>query len=101
MINFDKKELLKLAKLSALKLYDLEIENLVNDLKKLLEYTEELNEVLLAKEVDCIKNINVFREDKAIPKDSTSLLKQAPELKNRYFVVPPTLKKNKLKWGKK
>jgi len=95
MIKFDKNELLKLAKLSALKLYNSEIESLMKDLQKLLNYTEELNEVEISPEVESIKNINIFRNDKVIQQDSTPLLKHAPKLKDCYFVVPPTLEKNK------
>ena len=41
MINFNKEELLKLAKLSALKLNDQEANVLVEQIKVLLDYTKE------------------------------------------------------------
>ncbi|MBD3273333.1 Asp-tRNA(Asn)/Glu-tRNA(Gln) amidotransferase subunit GatC [Candidatus Dependentiae bacterium] len=92
MVKFDKEELLKLADLSALKLYDDEIDNLVDQIKKLLDYTEELSQVKLSKEVAPIKNVNTFREDEIIKFDSKPLLDQAPEKKDNFFVVPKILK---------
>ncbi len=88
MIKLEKEELLKLAKLSALKLYDDEIELLVKQMKLVLAYTEELDQVTMSAEVNPTKNINVFREDKAIPTDSSPILKQAPNNEKTYFVVP-------------
>ena len=93
MVKFDKEELLKLAEISALKLYDNETDDLVNQIKKLLNYTEELKKVQLSTEIAPIKNINIFREDEVINFDSSKILKQAPKQKNGFFVVPQILKK--------
>jgi len=92
MINFDKEELLKIADLSALKLNNDEIESFVEQIKLVLNYTEQLNQVKLAQEILPIKNINIFREDKAEKKDVSKLLNQAPKTKDQYFVVPKVLK---------
>lgn len=94
MVKFDKEELIKLADLSALKVYDNEIDNLVNQIQKLLDYIEELNKVKLSREASPTRNVNVFREDKAIKFDSTPLLKQAPKIKDGFFVVPKILNKS-------
>ncbi|MBD3231912.1 Asp-tRNA(Asn)/Glu-tRNA(Gln) amidotransferase subunit GatC [Candidatus Dependentiae bacterium] len=94
MIKFEKEELIKLANLSGLQLNDEEIAILLNQIKLVLNYTEELEKVELSKELAPIKNVNLFREDKVFQFDSTPILKQAPKSKNTYFVVPKVLKKN-------
>ena len=91
MVEFTKKELLNLARISSLKLYDNEIDYLKEQLQKTLDYTKQLDQFETKMEHDAVKNINVFREDKAIPKDSAPLLAQAPATKETYFVVPKVL----------
>ena len=94
MIKFDKETLLKVAKLSALKLTEDEIPKISNDLNKLLEYVDELNNVKISKENTAIRNKNIFRNDEAIAQDPSTLLDQAPKTKDNYFVVPPMLDKS-------
>lgn len=91
MVKLDKEELLKLAELSALKLYDEEVEDLLEQIKVFLEYTDELDQVQLSKEVAPIRNVNVFREDIALPTNSKPILEQAPQTKDTYFEVPKIL----------
>ncbi|MFC1894535.1 Asp-tRNA(Asn)/Glu-tRNA(Gln) amidotransferase subunit GatC [Candidatus Dependentiae bacterium] len=92
MIKFDKEELLKIATLSELKLNEEESNLLVKQIKLVLDYTEELEQVTPSKETAPIKNVNVFREDKARKFDSSKIMQQAPETKDNYFVVPQILK---------
>ena len=94
MIKFDKETLLKVAKLSALKLTEGEIPKISNDLNKLLEYVDELNNVKVLKENTAIRNKNIFRNDEIITQDPSALLNQAPKTKDNYFVVPPMLDKS-------
>lgn len=91
MTDLSKEELLKLAELSALTLNENEIEILREQLAKTIAYTEELDQFSTTIEHEAIKNINVFREDKAKPKDSALLLAQAPQTAETYFVVPKIL----------
>lgn len=91
MFNFSKEELLKLAELSSLKLYDDEVEYLRGQLEQTLDYIQQLEAFETKLEHDAVKTINVFREDKAVPKDSAKLLAEAPETKETYFVVPKIL----------
>lgn len=96
MTKFDQAELLKIAKLSLLKLDSDQIKILLEQIKIVLDYTEELEKVKLSTEMAPIKNINVFREDEVIAFDYSPLLSQAPEKKETYFVVPNILEqKNK------
>jgi len=92
MIKLDKKELQKIADLSALKIKDSEAEELLNQIKKVLEYTKELDNIKITTELKETKNINLFRDDKIIKSDSYAILRQAPEEKNYFFVVPQILK---------
>lgn len=91
MVDFSKEELLKLAQLSSLKLYDDEVEYLREQLQKTLDYTQQLDQFEMKMEHEAVKTINVFREDKAIPRDPGPLLAQAPATKETYFVVPKIL----------
>jgi aspartyl/glutamyl-tRNA(Asn/Gln) amidotransferase C subunit len=93
MIDFSREDLLKLAELSSLKIYDDEISYLQDQLAKTLNYIEQLEEFKARPEHDAVKTINVFREDKATPKDAAAILAQAPQTKETYFVVPKILDK--------
>jgi aspartyl-tRNA(Asn)/glutamyl-tRNA(Gln) amidotransferase subunit C len=94
MVKFSKEELLKLADLSALKLYEDEVDDFVLQIQKLLEYTEELENVVISTEVLPTRNVNVFREDEVIKFDSKKILAQAPKQKDGFFVVPKILKQS-------
>ncbi len=91
MISFDKEELLKIAKLSALTLDDDEIETFSNELRQVLQYTSELENVEPPQTLEVQTNVNVFREDKAQPCDPESVLEQAPDRKDTFFRVPKIL----------
>lgn len=91
MVNFTKEELLKIAKLSALTLGDEEIASFEKHLKVVLSYTSELEQVITQQLPPSVFNMNVFREDKAIEKDSTLLLEEAPKTHDFFFVVPKIL----------
>lgn len=91
MIEFSKKEILNLARMSSLQLENHEVDWLHEQLVKTLDYTQQLDNFTTAEEHDAIKTINVFREDKAIKKDSSQLLAQAPQTEETYFVVPKIL----------
>jgi aspartyl-tRNA(Asn)/glutamyl-tRNA(Gln) amidotransferase subunit C len=91
MINFNLDELRKIAKLSSLQLNDEEIKAFALQIKTVLEYLEELDEVQVTDGREIVRNINVCREDKPIETDSSRLLAQAPETMQTYFVVPKIL----------
>ncbi len=92
MINLDKKELQKIATLSALKVNDKELDELLNQITKVLEYTKDLDEIKINAESKNTKNINILRDDIAQSTNSSAILSQAPEEKNYFFVVPKILK---------
>ena len=91
MVVFTKEELLRLAAISALKLNPNEIEFIEKQLKTTLDYVEQLGQANIETEQEAFHNINVFRDDKAIQKDSTLILAQAPAVEENYIVVPKIL----------
>ena len=92
MVSFEKEELLKIAKLSELQLDDDEIKNFAQQLKTVLEYASQLENVKHQETFfDRSYNVNVFREDKVKPTDSEPILDQAPKEKDTYFEVPKIL----------
>ena len=92
MVSFDREELLKIARLSALQLNENEIKNFAQQLKTVLDYASQLEDVK-HQEIffDRSHNVNVFREDKAKPTDSKAILDQAPKRKDHYFEFPKVL----------
>lgn len=93
--GFNKAELLKVAKLSALNLSESEIENFTNNLEKVLNFIDQIKEVKVSAQAVQVKNKNILREDEVIPTDSTDILNLAPEKQESYFVVPKILDENK------
>lgn len=88
MAIITKDELLKIAHISNLKLYEEEIPSLIKQIQDLLTYAERVKEV--ADEVDqpSHKNVNVVREDVVVFTHPESFLAQAPEREGDFFVVP-------------
>jgi aspartyl/glutamyl-tRNA(Asn/Gln) amidotransferase C subunit len=91
MANVSKEELLKIAQMSSLTLTESEIVWMQDQLSKTVEYTNQLNQVVLEEEHETVKTINVFREDKAIKKDASKIRAQAPKITKNHFVVPKIL----------
>jgi aspartyl/glutamyl-tRNA(Asn/Gln) amidotransferase C subunit len=89
--NLDRKEIEKIASLSCFKLTEGEALEFVAQVKEVLEYTEVISNVSLGAEVEATRSINVFREDKVIKKDSSSIISIAPKSDGKHFVVPRTI----------
>jgi aspartyl-tRNA(Asn)/glutamyl-tRNA(Gln) amidotransferase subunit C len=88
MATFTKEELLKVAELSLLKLDEQEIELFAQQLKTIIEYTEELANADTSNAQEPHQLFNVFREDKVVKYDSESILANGPEREEQYFVMP-------------
>ena len=91
MSNLDTKEIERIASLSCFKLTKEEVLEFSAQIKAVLEYTEVISNISLGAEVEATRSINVFREDKAIQKDSSSIISIAPKSDGKYFVVPRTI----------
>lgn len=93
MTKITKQELLKIAQSSALKLYDNEVEQLVKQLDAVLTYAARVKDIAQDIETITEKNVNVLREDVVVHTSNESILAQAPEREENYFVVPMILEK--------
>ncbi len=91
MSQFTKDELLKIAHLSALKLEDNELELFTEQIKAILAYVDQLQQVQLTPQAAHVRNINIFRDDVVQKSDAEVMLAQAPELDEHYFAVPKIL----------
>jgi aspartyl-tRNA(Asn)/glutamyl-tRNA(Gln) amidotransferase subunit C len=91
MTTFNKQELLHIAKLSALKLEEHEIEVFTEQIKTILSYVDQLKSVDAIAQTQEIRNINIFRQDEPIKTDSAPILAQAPAVDEKYFSVPKIL----------
>ena len=91
-MDIDKKLVKKIATLSKMKIEENEVEKFSNELSKIINWVEKLNEVD-TKNITPITNpsdIKIpFRKDKINDgKIEDKILKNAPETKAGYFVVP-------------
>ena len=91
-MDIDKKLVKKIATLSKMKIEENEVEKFSNELSKIINWVEKLNEVD-TKNITPItnpSNIKIpFRKDKINDgKIEDKILKNAPEKKAGYFVVP-------------
>ena len=91
-MDIDKKLVKKIATLSRIKIEENEVERFSNELSKIINWVEKLNEVD-TKNITPITNpsdIKIpFRKDKINDgKIKDKILKNAPEKKAGYFVVP-------------
>ena len=91
MSKLNREELLKIAELSALKLNEEEIAAFMDELQKVIDYTDELSQVTLGNERKPARNRNIFRTDATQRIDADQLLAQSPEEKDHYFVVPKVI----------
>ena len=90
-MNITKDELLKIAEQSSLKLSSEEASLFANQIQTILDYSDQLQQVGLTKEVESVRNTNVFRDDVVTPCKTEEILAQAPDSDGRYFVVPKIL----------
>lgn len=87
----------KISKLAKLKFSEEEKKKLQNDMNRILDYMDKINELDLSK-VEPLENINetenVFREDK--PRHTITqkeALRNAPSKTDKFFKVPKVIKK--------
>ncbi len=91
MTTFNKEELLHLAGLAGLPLADHEIALFSEQIKAILAYVDQLNDVQIRTDIPPLRTDNVLREDSAERKANAAFLAQAPETEDGYFVVPKIL----------
>lgn len=90
MAIITKEELLKIAHISQVRLYDEEIDSLVKQIGDLLSYAARVQELALQLDLSApsYPNVNVMRPDIIEKTDSKAILSLAPAQEENYFVVP-------------
>lgn len=83
-----KEEVEKIARLSHIELSNAEILSAIQHLDAVLSYAARVQEIAKDIDVPSLKNSNIEREDIVIPCDSQTILAQAPEREDNFFVVP-------------
>ena len=91
MTKVSREEVLRVAQMSKIAVREQEIVPLMQRMEQVLSYAERVKQVAIEIQEPSAKNINVFRDDVAIPQNSEKLLAQAPERAGDYFVVPMIL----------
>lgn len=95
MAEFNRDDLLKVAKLSALQLSEQEIESFEQQLKKVLAFVDQITAVKVDNVGHQVRNVNILRQDEAIPSNSEDIIKISPKNQLNYFVVPKILGEKK------
>lgn len=91
MSKITNEELLRIAELSVLTLKPAEVDAFVSQIDTILEYASQIAAAHTNAEQEITRNVNVFRDDKAIRKENTLILECAPQREENYFVVPQIL----------
>lgn len=91
MAEFNKEELLKIAKLSGINMSDADVELFTDQIKKVLGFIDQLQTATITATAESVRNVNLLRTDTNIPTEATSPLELAPKRQEQYFVVPKIL----------
>jgi len=94
MTKISKEEILKLAELSKLEILEHEIEPLAKQLQDILSYASRVKEIAKDIEIEIAQNVNVFEDDEIVVTPFESILSQAPDRQDQFFVVPKVLESN-------
>ena len=94
-MEFDKKSLLKLGKLSRISISDDKLNSLSKDLNSILEFVDQLKEIRTDQVDPTSNSLNQkleVRDDKVDNQNSTEdVLDNAPEKEMDFFVVPKVI----------
>ena len=92
MAKVTKEEIQKIAELTKVSFSQDELEGIMQQFNDVISYAERVVQIASqAVDTPCVKNINCDRPDVVIPTDSTTILAQAPDGQDQYFVVPKFL----------
>ncbi len=91
MAEFNKEELLKIAKLSGLSMAENEIDLFTGQIQKVLGFIDQLQTVEITTTTESIRNVNILRADICQPATTETPLDLAPQRQGQYFVVPKIL----------
>ncbi|MBS1986641.1 Asp-tRNA(Asn)/Glu-tRNA(Gln) amidotransferase subunit GatC [Candidatus Dependentiae bacterium] len=88
MSKISREEVIKIAALSSIALEEHKINALVEQLESVLSYAQRVTEIAADADEQVTKNINIFRDDVIVSFDASTVMKEAPERDQNYFVVP-------------
>ena len=86
-----REELLRIAAIAKLEIKQNEVEPLVAQLEAFLSYAERVNQIAEDANEPSNRNVNIMRDDVTVLPIALSILAQAPEREEDYFVVPKIL----------
>ncbi len=93
-MSIDNSVVKKIANLSKINLSDKELENLKHELNKILDWVDDLKKVdtKMVEPMLSVFNENMkMRDDKVEPTNADEILSNAPDKKERFFVVPKVI----------
>jgi aspartyl-tRNA(Asn)/glutamyl-tRNA(Gln) amidotransferase subunit C len=88
MTKISRTEVLAIARMSAIRLQEDEIEPLIAQIEQVLSYAQRVTKVATTLEEASRKNVNVMRADIIVPQHPEPILAQAPVREGNFFVVP-------------
>jgi aspartyl-tRNA(Asn)/glutamyl-tRNA(Gln) amidotransferase subunit C len=91
MAEFNKEELLKIAKLSGINMTDQDIVLFTGQIQKVLSFIDQLQAVNISATAESVRNVNILRNDTCVPSTAANPLDLTPQRQDRYFVVPKIL----------
>lgn len=91
MTKVTKEEIKKIAELTKVSFSENELNGIMQQFNDVIGYAERVVQIASQAEAVSVKNVNVDRADQVIPTDSTTILAQAPDSADNYFIVPKFL----------
>ena len=88
MALITKDEVLRIARMSRIALYEQEIEPVTAQLNGILSYAVRVEEIAGKGEIQDTQNSNVFRADTVVPCNGQRLVDASAGHEEHYFVVP-------------
>jgi len=94
MATVSRQEILLLAQMSRMAIYDHELDGMIKHVEDVLNYAHRVTQVARDVTEPSTRLSNVVRADTVEAVDAEPLLRQAPEREGNYFIVPRILEQN-------
>lgn len=92
MAQVTKEEIKKIAEMTKVSFSDQELDGIMQQFNDVISYAERVVQIAQQNvDIPSVKNVNSDRPDVVIPTDSATILAQAPDAQDNYFVVPKFL----------
>ena len=93
MIKISREEIIRIAQISRLKIYEHEINDLIEQVEHVVSYAQRVTQSIYQDYLST-RQMNVFRDDIVKATDPVTIVAQAPEKEGGFFVVPRILESN-------